>query len=68
VVLLHNGGFTGSASTAGRILNRPKDELLEWEQAYNTVRSHQTLSYVTPLKFLEQRKEYSGREDVLLII
>ncbi len=35
-----------------------RDELLEWEQVYNTVRPHQVLGYVTPLKFLEQWKEY----------
>ncbi|GAJ18449.1 unnamed protein product [marine sediment metagenome] len=29
---------------------------------YNTVRPHQTLGYVTPLKFLGQRKEYSGKK------
>ncbi len=49
-------------------LSELKDELLEWEQVYNTVRPHQALGYVTPLKFLEQRKEYSGKEDVSLII
>ncbi len=33
-------------------------ELLEWERIYNTVRPHQALRYLTPLKFLEkQRKE-----------
>lgn len=33
-------------------------ELLEWEKIYNTVRPHQALGYLTPLKFLEkQRKE-----------
>jgi transposase InsO family protein len=36
-------------------LSELKDELLEWEQVYNTVRPHQALGYVTPLKFLEQR-------------
>ena len=35
-----------------------RDELLEWEQVYNTVRPHQALGYVTPLKFLEQWKEW----------
>ena len=30
-----------------------KDELLEWEGVYNTVRPHQALGYVTPLKLLE---------------
>jgi len=29
-----------------------RDELLEWKQVYNTVRPHQALGYVTPLKFL----------------
>ena len=36
-------------------------ELLEWEGVYNTVRPHQALGYVTPLKFLEQQKEYQER-------
>ena len=31
-------------------------ELLEWERIYNTVRPHQALGYLTPLKFLEQQK------------
>jgi putative transposase len=31
-------------------------ELLEWEHIYNTVRPHQALGYLTPLKFLEQQK------------
>lgn len=39
-----------------------REELLAWERVYNTVRPHQALGYVTPLKFLQQRKEYSGRE------
>ena len=38
-------------------LSELKDELLEWEGAYNTVRPHQALGYVIPLKFLEQWKE-----------
>ena len=46
----------------------PRNELLEWERIYDTVRLHQALGYVTPLKFLEQWKEYSGKEDVSLII
>jgi len=62
VVLLHDERFTGSAPTVGRILNRLKDELLEWEQVDNTVRPHQTLGYVPPLKFLEQRKECHERK------
>ena len=39
-----------------------REELVEWERVYNTVRPHQALGYVTPLKFLEQRKAYSERE------
>ena len=38
-------------------LSELKDELLEWEEVYNTVRAHQALGYVIPLKFLEQWKE-----------
>jgi len=45
-------------------LSELREELLEWEQVYNTVRPHQALGYVTPLKFLQQRKEYSGKEVV----
>ena len=43
-------------------LSELREELLEWEQVYNTVRPHQALGYVTPLKFLEQQKEYLGKE------
>ena len=43
-------------------LSELREELLEWEQVYNTVRPHQALGYVTPLKFLEQQKECSGKE------
>jgi len=39
-----------------------RNEPLKWERIYNTVRPHQALGYLTPLKFLEQRKEYSGKE------
>ena len=38
-------------------LSELRDELLEWERVYNTVRPHQALGYMTPLKFLEQRKK-----------
>lgn len=31
-------------------------ELLQWEQTYNTVRPHQALKYLTPEKFLQQKK------------
>jgi transposase InsO family protein len=43
-------------------LSELRNELLEWERVYNTVRPHQALDYVTPPKFLEQRKECSGKE------
>lgn len=39
-----------------------REELLEWERVYNTVRPHQALEYMTPFKFLEQQKEYLGKE------
>ncbi len=39
-----------------------REELLEWEQVYNTVRPHQALGYVTPLKFLQQQKNYKRKE------
>ena len=45
-------------------LSERRDELLAWEQLYNTVRPHQALGYLTPLKFLEQRKEYSRKQVV----
>lgn len=32
-------------------------ELLEWEGIYNTVRPHQALGYLTPLKFLEKQRK-----------
>jgi putative transposase len=37
-----------------------RQELLEWENTYNTIRPHQALGYLTPIKFLEQQK----REEV----
>jgi putative transposase len=40
-----------------------RPELLEWERVYNTVRPHQALGYLTPLKFLEQQKD-NKREEV----
>lgn len=35
--------------------------LLEWEHVYNTIRPHQALGYLTPLKFLEQQKQKEVR-------
>jgi transposase InsO family protein len=35
-------------------------ELLEWERIYNTVRPHQALGYLTPLKFLEKQRKEAG--------
>ena len=37
-------------------------ELLEWERTYNTIRPHQALGYLTPLKFLKSRKQPQGKE------
>ena len=34
-----------------------RQKLLEWEHIYNTIRPHQALRYLTPLKFLEQQKK-----------
>ncbi len=38
-------------------LTKLKDELLEWEGVYNTLRPHQVLGYVRPLEFLDKWKE-----------
>ena len=35
-------------------------ELLKWEDIYNTVRPHQALGYLTPLKFIEQQRKEAG--------
>jgi len=45
-----------------------RQELLEWEKVYNTVRPHQALGYLTPLQFLQQQDQYSEREHVSPII
>jgi len=37
-------------------------ELSQWEKIYNTVRPHQALGYLTPLQFLEQRKQNQRKE------
>lgn len=37
-------------------LDELRQELLEWERTYNTIRPHQALGYLTPLKFLEKQK------------
>jgi transposase InsO family protein len=34
-----------------------REKLLEWEHTYNTIRPHQALGYLTPLKFLQNKKE-----------
>lgn len=41
-----------------------RQSLLEWEGIYNTIRPHQALGYLTPLKFLQQEE----RRQVSLII
>jgi len=30
-------------------------QLLQWEQTYNTIRPHQSLNYLTPLQYLQQQ-------------
>lgn len=35
-------------------------ELLRWEHIYNTIRPHQALGYLTPLKFLQQLAQKKG--------
>jgi putative transposase len=39
-----------------------RSALLEWEGIYDTVRPHQALGYMTPLKFLEHWKAKQGKE------
>jgi putative transposase len=38
-----------------------REKLLEWERIYNTIRPHQALGYLTPLKFLQQQKKEEVR-------
>jgi len=38
-----------------------REKLLEWEHIYNTIRPHQALEYLTPLKFLEKQKRKEVR-------
>ena len=49
-----------------------RQELLEWETTYNTIRPHQALGYLTPLEFLHQKEriypELVERRQVSLII
>ena len=35
-------------------LGELRQALMEWERAYNTVRPHQALDYLTPLEYLTQ--------------
>jgi putative transposase len=37
-----------------------RQQLLEWETIYNTIRPHQALNYLTPLKFLEKERKEVG--------
>ena len=43
-------------------LSELRQELLEWEEVYNTVRPHQSLGYLTPLQFLNRRKQSKAKE------
>jgi len=47
-------------------LSELRDALSRWERIYNTVRPHQSLRYLTPLKFLEQWKKTKGKEALCL--
>ncbi len=42
-------------------LEELRQELLEWERVYNTVRPHQALGYLTPKEFLECYQQKSGK-------
>ena len=37
-------------------------ELLKWERIYNTIRPHQALGYLTPLKFLKRWRQCQDKE------
>jgi len=37
-------------------LDEIRQQLLEWETTYNTIRPHQALGYLTPLEFLQQKE------------
>lgn len=39
-----------------------REQLLEWEMIYNTVRPHQALGYLTPLQFLAQWRQNQKEE------
>jgi len=59
-----NGGVERAHRTHTEELDEIRAELLEWETIYNTFRPHQALGYMTPLKFLDQKR----KEDMSLII
>jgi hypothetical protein len=37
------------------IVEQLNQQLIEWEHIYNTIRPHQSLNYLTPLQFLQQK-------------
>jgi transposase InsO family protein len=39
-----------------------RQELLQWERTYNTIRPHQSLGYLTPSQFLERRNANHQQE------
>jgi putative transposase len=43
-------------------LTELRTDLRRWEETYNRVRPHQALGYLTPLEFIEQWQQKSGKE------
>jgi len=41
-------------------LDELREKLLKWERVYNSIRPHQALGYLTPLRFLEQERKEVG--------
>jgi transposase InsO family protein len=52
--------LTGCSFELGEL----REELLGWEQTYNTIRPHQALGYLTPQQFLQQWKHRQRKEDM----
>jgi putative transposase len=39
-----------------------RQDLLQWEHTYNTIRPHQAIGYLTPLEFITQCNQTNGKE------